>query len=59
MVIRFSRHAKRRAKLYKIQESHIETILTGLQPIEGEYEIIRDVSGYKYPQCQGHIIPDI
>lgn len=49
MIIRFSRHAKRRAKLYKIQESVVETILIGLHLNNGEHEIIKNVSGFKYP----------
>ncbi|MCD4789222.1 MAG: hypothetical protein K8R37_04420 [Bacteroidales bacterium] len=49
MIIRFSRHAKRRAKLYKIPESVVETILAGLHINDGEHEIIKNVSGFKYP----------
>ena len=49
MIIRFSRHAKRRAKLYKIPESVFETILAGLHLNDGEHEIIKNVSGFKYP----------
>ncbi|MEK6766400.1 MAG: hypothetical protein AABY49_09290 [Planctomycetota bacterium] len=49
MRIKFSRHAKRRAKLYKIPESMVEKILEGLDLTDGEHEIIRNVSGFKYP----------
>ena len=49
MIIKFSRHAKRRARLYKIPEPAIEKILTGLHLTDGEHELIRDVSGFKYP----------
>jgi len=49
MIIRFSRHAKRRAQLYKIPESVVETILAGLHLNDGEHEIIKNVSGFKYP----------
>ena len=49
MVIKFSRHAKRRAKLYNISEDIIINILENLDLSEGEHEIIRDVEGFKYP----------
>ncbi|MBN1639503.1 MAG: DUF4258 domain-containing protein [Ignavibacteriales bacterium] len=49
MVIKFSRHAKRRAKLYNISEDIVINILENLELSEGEHEIIRDVSGFKYP----------
>jgi hypothetical protein len=49
MKIKFSRHAKRRARLYKIPESIISTILTGMSLRQGEYEIIRDVAGFPHP----------
>lgn len=49
MIVKFSRHAKRRAKLYKIPETMVETILGGLHLNEGEHEIIKNVSGFKYP----------
>ncbi|HAX97477.1 MAG TPA: hypothetical protein DCY12_00905 [Candidatus Atribacteria bacterium] len=47
--IKFSRHAKRRAKLYGISESSIKNILTTMNLHQGEHEVIRDVSGHKYP----------
>ncbi len=49
MMIRFSRHAKRRAKLYDIPEIRIEKILADLDLHEGEHELIREVPGFKYP----------
>ena len=49
MEIRFSRHAKRRAKLYKIQESTILKILEGKELNQGNREIIENVEGLKYP----------
>ena len=49
MIIKFSRHAKRRAKLYKIPESTIEEILMGIELGNGEHELIRDIPGFKYP----------
>ena len=49
MRIKFSRHAKRRAKLYKVPETMVEKILEGLGLTDGEHEIIRNVSGFKYP----------
>jgi hypothetical protein len=49
MKITFSRHAKRRAKLYEIPESIITGILTNINLHQGEQEIIKDVEGFKYP----------
>ena len=49
MLVKFSRHAKRRAKLYKIPESTVEKILADSDLNNGEHEIVRDVSGFKYP----------
>ena len=49
MVIKFSRHAKRRAKLYNISEDIIISVIEDQKLSEGEHEIIRDVEGFKYP----------
>ena len=49
MIIRFSRHAKRRVKLYKISESKIRKILEKQDLKEGELIIIEDISGFNYP----------
>ena len=49
MEIKFSRHAKRRAKLYKIPESLILKILEGKDFNHRNQEIIEDVEGFKYP----------
>lgn len=49
MGIKFSRHAKRRAKLYKISETTVRNILTNMNLHQGEHEIIKHVSGFKYP----------
>ena len=49
MKLKSSRHAKRRAKLYKIPESVISEILTNTNLQQGEHEIIRDVAGFQYP----------
>lgn len=49
MKIKFSRHAKRRAKLYEIPESVVTDILKNLNLHQGEHEIIKDVEGLKYP----------
>ncbi len=49
MMIKFSRHAKRRAKLYDIPEITIEKILADLDLHEGEHELIKEVPGLKYP----------
>ena len=49
MKIKSSRHAKRRAKLYKIPESVISDILATTDLQQGEHEIIRDVADFQYP----------
>lgn len=49
MKIKFSRHAKRRAKLYGISETIITDILMNINLHQGEHEIIKDVPGFKYP----------
>lgn len=43
MKIKFTRHAKRRAKLYKIPESVIEEILEEATYGMGKHEIVRDI----------------
>ena len=47
--VNFSRHAKRRAKLYEIPESTIEKILADSDLNNGAHELIRDIAGFKYP----------
>jgi len=47
--IKFSRHAKRRAKLYNIPESAISSILTIMNLHQGEHEIVRNITGFQYP----------
>ena len=49
MEIKFSRHAKRRAKLYNISEEIIRGILEKKELLEGNQEIIKDVEYFKYP----------
>jgi len=49
MEIRFSRHAKRRADLYKIPQSTILTILKDKELPTGTHEIIQRVEGFMYP----------
>jgi hypothetical protein len=47
--IGFSRHARRRARLYRIPESTVIDILMGEDLNQGENEIIRQVAGFNYP----------
>jgi hypothetical protein len=49
MLIKFSRHAKRRGKLYKISENIIREILSDADFPDGEHEIVKQVTGFKYP----------
>jgi hypothetical protein len=49
VTVKFSRHAKRRSKLYEIPESTIEKILADSDLSDGEHELIRAIVGFKYP----------
>ena len=49
MEIKFSRHAKRRAKLYQIPEATILKVLEGKELTHGNHEIREYVEGFKYP----------
>jgi hypothetical protein len=49
VIIKFSRHAKRRAKLYKIPENAIRKVLEATDLDAGEYELVKDISGFKFP----------
>ncbi|MEK7990069.1 MAG: hypothetical protein VSS52_003620 [Thiotrichaceae bacterium] len=49
MEIKFSRHAKRRAKLYKIPQDVIIENLKSLSFLEGKHEILQDIKGFEYP----------
>lgn len=49
MEIEFSRHAKRRGRLYKIPEETVRRILAGKTLIQGNQEIMEKVEGFKYP----------
>jgi hypothetical protein len=49
MKVKFSRHAKRRAKLYGISELTVTDILMHMNLHQGEQEIIKDVSDIEYP----------
>jgi hypothetical protein len=49
MKIVFSRHAKRRAKLYNIAESTISAVLANMHLQQGEQVIVKNVAGIKYP----------
>ncbi len=48
--INFSRHARRRGKLYEISEETIRLILKEKELTQGNHEIIADnVSGFNFP----------
>jgi hypothetical protein len=49
MKIIFSRHAKRRARPYGISETMISNLISSLDLKQGEHEIIKNVTGFKYP----------
>jgi len=47
--IKFSRHAKRRARLYKISEAAVIDILANMNLRHGEHDLIINVASYQYP----------
>lgn len=47
--INFSRHAKRRARLYKIPETMVERILLESNLVIGTHELVTDIPEFKYP----------
>ena len=49
MKVKFSRHAKRRAKLYNIPESAITDILSSINLRQGDHEIVKNIAGLRYP----------
>jgi hypothetical protein len=49
MAVKFSRHARRRADLYKIPQSTILAILSGRLLHLGIHEVVEKVEGFKYP----------
>ena len=49
MEIRFSRHAKRRAKLYGIPESTVAQIIAKAHLAAGENEITDIAAGFEFP----------
>jgi len=49
MKIKWSRHAKRRAKLYKIPKREIVKILIKRRFDQGRNTIIEQINGIKYP----------
>ncbi len=49
MKVKLSRHAKRRAKLYKIPESGIKEVIMPLDLGQGEHEIVKNIPGFKLP----------
>ena len=49
MKIKLSRHAKRRADLYRIPESTILNIVKEKELSQGSHEMIERIEGFKYP----------
>ncbi len=49
MKVKFSRHAKRRRKLYKIPEPAIRKVLRQLKLAQGEQEVTKDIPGFDLP----------
>jgi hypothetical protein len=47
--IKLSRHAKRRAKLYRIPEEIILSILRTVPQVPGKNEVIKKLDDFKYP----------
>ncbi len=49
MEIKFSRHARRRADLYKIPQSTVLALLEGRLLHPGIHEIVEKVEGFRHP----------
>ncbi len=49
MKIKFSRHAKRRGKLYGITEDTVIQLLKREKLIAGKHEIVANVDGFRFP----------
>lgn len=49
MEITYSRHARRRARLYGIPEAVVTDILSTMNLTDGKHEIVREVPGLRYP----------
>lgn len=49
MKIKYSRHAKRRAKLYRVSLADIENLLKSSNLIQGKQEIVKFIKGYTLP----------
>ena len=49
MIINFSRHAKRRARLYNIPEARIHEELQALELQDGEHNLMMNIPGFEYP----------
>ena len=49
MKIKLSRHAKRRARLYRIPKTTLFGILENAELSEGKHEIVKAVEGFKFP----------
>jgi len=47
--IKFSRHAKRRIRLYRIPESVITDIINEEDFLAGYHEIVKDIKGFVLP----------
>lgn len=49
MDVKLSRHARRRAKLYKIPEAVVVQIFRGQTLAEGQHEFVRELAGLRHP----------
>lgn len=48
-IIRFSRHAKRRANLYRISEQLLLDALKGKELTRDKHVIVENIAGFRYP----------
>jgi hypothetical protein len=49
VIIKFSRHAKRRGNLYRISEDIVWKILEGKKLMQGKQNIVENFKGFEYP----------
>ena len=49
MKIKYSRHAKRRAKLYNISLRDIESLIKNSKLVQGKQELVKSIEGHTFP----------
>jgi hypothetical protein len=58
MQVRLSRHARRRAKLYRIPETTIRDLVLSEAQNIGHHSLVSDVPGFRYPIKVVYVVED-